>query len=94
MLQYEKNISQAHLFGTQDDIFGHFQRQRQETDIQDLDHKLQELNIVQLQLQSSNVIHYCLSPASSLFYDVGSNKGVPTSGSFTVSVNFIQIIYM
>ena len=82
--------------------------QRQETNIQDVDHHtLRELKIVQLQLQSSNVIHYVihyvihkvqmsvqLSHASSTFSDVGSNKGVPTSGFFTVSFDFIQILFM
>ena len=55
--------------------------QRQETNIQDVDHTVRELKIVQLHLQSSNVVLTITCIINILRWE--SDIGIPTSGSFT-----------
>ena len=51
---------------------------------------LRELKIVQLQLQSSNVIHYCLNYHMHHQHCLSwGQKRVPTSGSFTTGASSI-----
>ena len=55
-----------------------------------LDLTLRELKIVQLQLQSSNVIHYCLNYHMHHQHCLSwGQKRVPTSGSFTTGASSI-----
>ena len=55
-----------------------------------LDLTFRELKIVQLQLQSSNVIHYCLNYHMHHQHCLSwGQKRVPTSGSFTIGASSI-----
>ena len=56
-----------------------------------LDLTLRELKIVQLQLQSSNVIHYCLNYHMHHQHCLSwGQKRVPTSGSFTTGCHVLS----